>query len=574
MKNSPLTEKQAKNLESLLAEMNPDQLAWVLEFVQEKMPVSSSEILILYGTESGNAESLAVRTEREAHSRGFSPRIFSMEDISVEELQNHPRILILVSTWGEGDPPQTAEKFFNELMQTEISLQGIEFSVCALGDVSYEKFCQTGKDIDTRLEVLGAKRIVERKDCDVDFDSPYEEWIKQVWEIFGEVQIGGKKIVSQKEENSEVYGKQNPFPAEVLENINLNFPPSEKETQHIELSLAGSGLEYLAGDTLAVLPENADDVVAEVLKVLKFKATEEVEIKGKGIFPLQQALKQFFDITTLSPGIAKKYQEVKRGLRLGKLLRDKEKIKQYCQGRQLIDLLTDYPLKKASADEFISILRKLPPRLYSIASSLSFCRNQVHLTVAAVRYESEGRKRKGVASTYLADECQKGKKVLVYTQTNSHFRLPEDSKTPIIMVGPGTGIAPFRAFLQERSQQKQAGEAWLFFGDRNYTNDFLYQLELQEFLKEKVLTYLDLAFSRDQKEKIYVQDKMLAKGQEIYSWLEKGAYFYVCGDASKMAGDVHQALLEIIQAQGKSQKEAEEYLQNLKEEKRYQRDVY
>ena len=567
--------EKIQEFEKPLSEMTEKEKQSVLKILQEELS-SPKEVplLILYGSESGNSESLAFRSEKEGKRRGLICKIKSMEEISISEIQEYARLLIIVSTWGEGEAPQTAEKFFADFFSSDLDLKNLEFSVCGLGDISYEKFCQAGKDMDTRLEKFGAKRIVERVDCDVDFESSYEEWVEKVWSVWKSPSFSPPINFTEDLMNEEEYGKKNPFPASILENQVLNFPPSEKETRHIELDLAGSGFSYVPGDTLAVVPQNQPDYVEEILKILDFDENTEVQVQTKSL-SLKEALISSVDITTLTFAIVKKYEAVAKNKTLSKFLKKKEEVKHYCEGRELIDLLVDYPSPTLSVETFLSFLRKLPPRLYSIASSPRVCHNEVHLTVATVRYETAGRKRKGVASTYLAERCITGTKVLVYTQENKHFRLPEDSLQKIIMVGPGTGIAPFRAFLQEREVAEQKGEAWLFFGDRSFTNDFLYQLELQEFLESKTLTHLDVAFSRDQEKKIYVQDKLREKGELLYQWLQQGAYFYVCGDASKMAGDVHQALLEIIRKFGKkSEGEAEEYLQTLKKQKRYQRDTY
>ncbi|HCC19919.1 MAG TPA: sulfite reductase subunit alpha, partial [Verrucomicrobiales bacterium] len=478
------------------------------------------------------------------------------------------------STWGEGEPPETAETFYNELMSTDLSLAGLEFAVCALGDTSYEQFCQTGKDVDARLEKLGAKRITERVDCDVDYDESYAGWNKNVWSILGSAEVGKVADVIVPEQ---IYDRKNPFPAEVISNQLLSGDHSNKETIHVELSLDGSGFEYLPGDVLAVLPNNAKDVVDSVLAATGLAANTRIEVKNVGKTSLGDALTSLVDITALSRKIVNLWQEICGSEELAALLKDtaKSEFKEWSEGRQIIDLLENYPAESITAQQFIDILRKLPPRLYSIASSPKAHPGEVHLTVAAVRYDIHGRSRKGVASTYLADDALKGSKVLVYVHPNKNFRLPENDNTSVIMVGPGTGIAPFRAFIEDRAETECAGENWLFFGDQNYNEDFLYQTELQDYLKEGYLSRLDVAFSRDQPEKIYVQHKMLENASEIWRWLETGAHFYVCGDASRMAKDVHDTLLRIIETQGDmNADDAAAYLTALKKDKRYQRDVY
>lgn len=552
------------------------------------------ELLVLYGTESGNAEGLADRLAKTAKKAGAKPTLKNMADISPADLQKHENIFTLVSTWGDGEPPESAEEFYNAFMEEDVDLSKTSFSVLALGDTSYEQFCQTGKEIDARFEALGAKRVVDREDCDVDFEENYENWSKSVLAKIeelkpeapaGSVAAGVAAGAAATTANAgfaygtsttSAFDKTNPFPAEVIANVNLNGTGSAKETVHLELSLEGSGLNYEVGDALAVIPENAEDTVSAFLTASGLSGSDKVEVKNVGDVTLEEALKSHLDITALSRKVVTAYQEMTGSPVLADLLSEdrKEEFKNFLWGREIVDLFEIEPFK-GSAQELVSILRKLPPRLYSIASSIKAHPDEVHLTVAAVRYNAYGKERKGVASTYIADDLPVGEKVKVYVHQNKNFRLPADPSTPIIMVGPGTGIAPFRAFIEERAETGAGGESWLFFGDQRYSYDFLYQLEWQDHLKNGDLSKLDVAFSRDQPHKVYVQHKMLEKGAELWEWLEKGASFYVCGDAERMAGDVHDALLKIAQEHGgKSADEAAEYLSQLKKEKRYQRDVY
>jgi sulfite reductase (NADPH) flavoprotein alpha-component len=464
-------------------------------------------------------------------------------------------------------------------MAADVSLSGGRFSVCALGDTSYEKFCQTGKDVDARLESLGGSRISPRQDCDVDYEEGYASWLDGALRALapavgsvGDSAVAGVSAVSGVE-----YGKRNPFPSELLETLILNGEGSAKETLHLEFSLAGSGLQYEPGDALAVLPSNAPDVVAAVLAVAKLKGTEEVEVKNVGRKLLADALREDFDITALSRNVLTKLAEAVDSVKLRDLLAEgaKEDLKAYNDGREIVDAIEDFAPNGLGAQALADLFRKLPPRLYSIASSPLAHADEVHLTVAAVRYRTHGKQRKGVCSTYLADRVKSGDLVSVFVQPNKNFRLPADGATPIIMVGPGTGVAPFRAFVEHRAALGSSGKNWLFFGDQRYTYDFLYQLEWQDHLKSGALTQLDLAFSRDQPEKVYVQDRMVSRGADLYAWLEEGAHFYVCGDASRMAADVHEALIGIVQNHGaKSREDAEAYVEELKKSKRYQRDVY
>lgn len=587
--HAPLDDEQKRQLSSSLGLLNPDQLFWVSGFLAgsgaRSAPVSAEPsgvaaanqpLTVLYGTESGNSEGLASQLLTQAKQNGYKARLLNMADASLASLQDAGRLLVVVSTWGDGEPPESAEGFYNELMKGEAALDGVEFSVCALGDTSYDQFCQTGKELDARLEQLGAKRVVERVDCDVDYDEAFKGWAKLVWTEFGASTSVADQIASPQIEQV-VFDKKNPFPAEVIENQLLSGSHSAKETYHIELSLDGSGFVYEPGDVLGVMARNAADVVAEFIKVAGLDVNALVEVKGEGAVPLITALTTHLDITGLSRKVATSWQGISGSEELAALLAPeaKEKFKDWSDGRQIVDLIELYPAPELEPQQLVDILRKLPVRLYSIASSLRVHPGEVHLTVAAVRYHTHDKDRKGVASTFLADDAPKGTKVSVYTHHNKNFRLPDNDETPIIMVGPGTGIAPFRAFVEERAADKAKGSSWLFFGDQHYNEDFLYQLEWQEYLKNGDLSRIDVAFSRDQPEKVYVQHKLAEHAGDVWNWLQKGAHFYVCGDASRMAKDVHQALLDIVASEGAmSDQEAEDYVNQLKKEKRYQRDVY
>lgn len=581
--HTPLDPGQQSQLSGVLATMNPPQLAWLggyLSALPSAAPAAAPrKLTVLYGTESGNSEQLAEQVYKTAKKKGFKAGIVNMSETTPDKLADAGVLLVVVSTWGEGDPPEAAEGFYNELMGKDVSLAGVEFAVCALGDTSYDQFCKTGKDVDSRLEKLGGVRIADRVDCDVDFDEPFEQWSDAVWSRLGEASAGPEPagIIDFAAPVAAVYDKKNPFPAEVIDNQLLSGDYSAKETIHLELSLEGSGFDYQPGDVLAVVPRNAKDVVEAVLAATGLDAAATVDVKGIGAKDLAAALTEDLDITGLSRKVVRTWQAISGSKRLAALLDDSAKgdFKDWAHGREIIDLLEEHPAKQLTAQQLVDMLRKLPPRLYSIASSPKAHPGEVHLTVAAVRYQTHGRSRKGVASTYLADAAHKGVPVSVYVHHNKNFRLPENGDTPVIMVGPGTGIAPFRAFVEERAETGAKGENWLFFGDQKYNEDFLYQLEWQDHLKSGNLARLDVAFSRDQPEKVYVQHKMLENGKELWRWLEKGAHFYVCGDASRMAKDVHDALLEIVAVEGgKSPEEADSYVAALKKDKRYQRDVY
>ncbi|PQJ29672.1 assimilatory sulfite reductase (NADPH) flavoprotein subunit [Rubritalea profundi] len=583
--HAPFDPNQRTIISALIPTLTPEQKAWLSGFLAASQggavaaPAAASKPLtVLYGTESGNCESLADKVAKEAKKKGFKVAMKNLADISVKDILKFEHVALIVSTWGDGEPPEGAVSFHKEFMTADLDLKGLKFSVLALGDTSYDKFCQTGKDFDTRLAALGAERIADRVDCDVDFDDAYGTWKESLFAALGTTASAAAPAIDLEGFAPTVeYGRKNPFPAEVLDNQLINGEGSAKETIHLELDLEGSGLGYEAGDALAVVPVNSDGVVTAFLAASGLSGTEQVEVKGEDMCDLKEALTYKLDITGLSRAVAKKYFALSKSDELGEIVSDKNKseFKNWSWGREVVDLLELFPVQKLGAQALVSVLRKLPPRLYSIASSPKAHPGEVHLTVAAVRYEGHGKARKGVASCYIADEAKSGEKVQVYVHKNKNFRLPVDTDKPVIMVGPGTGIAPFRAFIEERGETSAKGDTWLFFGDQRYTYDFLYQLELQDHLKSGALTKLDVAFSRDQPEKVYVQNKMHEQGEEIYKWLEAGAYFYVCGDAERMAKDVNTALIDIVAKHGgKSADDAAAYIDALKKDKRYQRDVY
>lgn len=584
---APFSSDQRRALDLLLAELDPVQRGWLSGFLAgaapnpEKVPaapVPAGKLTVLFGTESGNSESLAARTVKEAKKCGFQAVMKNMGEFPLTDLAKVSNLLVIVSTWGDGEPPETAISFYREFMEAEADLSSVRFSVCALGDTSYEKFCQTGKDIDARLEMLGAHRIAERQDCDVDYEEAFAGWLTR--SLVALVPVSTSSTVLHEVSapvSSHEYGKKNPFPSELLESVLLNGERSSKETLHLEFSLSGAGLAYEPGDALAVVPVNAPDIVRAMLDAAKLGGEEEIDTKTSGRKRLADALREDFDITALSRNVLTKLADATGSAPLMALLAEdaKSQLRDFVTGREIIDALIEFAPSGLAPEVLVGLFRKLPPRLYSIASSPLAHPDEVHLTVSAVRYQSYGRARKGVCSTYLADLVKPGDTVPVFVQPNKNFRLPADGSLPVIMVGPGTGIAPFRAFVEHRAVLGSSGKNWLFMGDQHYLYDFLYQLEWQEHLKTSALTRLDAAFSRDQPDKIYVQHRMNERGADLYAWLEDGAHFYVCGDALRMAADVHESLVSIVQKHGgKSREAAEAYVEDLKKTKRYQRDVY
>ncbi|WP_163138378.1 assimilatory sulfite reductase (NADPH) flavoprotein subunit [Bacillus subtilis] len=599
--NSPFNQEQAELLNRLLPTLTESQKIWLSGYLSAQFvsaqeaagtpaaavsaeapaPAVSKEVTVLYGSQTGNAQGLAENAGKQLEQSGFQVTVSSMSDFKPNQLKKVTNLLIVVSTHGEGEPPDNALSFHEFLHGRRApKLEDLRFSVLALGDSSYEFFCQTGKEFDQRLEELGGKRISPRVDCDLDYDEPAAEWLEGVLKGLNEAGGGSAApapaAASQTGESS--YSRTNPFRAEVLENLNLNGRGSNKETRHVELSLEGSGLTYEPGDSLGVYPENDPELVELLLKEMNWDPEEIVTLNKQGdVRPLKEALISHYEITVLTKPLLEQAAQLTGNDELRELLApgNEENVKAYIEGRDLLDLVRDYGPFSVSAQEFVSILRKMPARLYSIASSLSANPDEVHLTIGAVRYDAHGRERKGVCSILCAERLQPGDTLPVYVQHNQNFKLPKDPETPIIMVGPGTGVAPFRSFMQEREETGAEGKAWMFFGDQHFVTDFLYQTEWQNWLKDGVLTKMDVAFSRDTEEKVYVQHRMLEHSAELFEWLQEGAAVYICGDEKHMAHDVHNTLLEIIEKEGNmSREEAEAYLADMQQQKRYQRDVY
>ncbi|MEN3941989.1 flavodoxin domain-containing protein [Prosthecobacter sp. SYSU 5D2] len=507
-------------------------------------PVETRPLLIAFGSQSGNAESLAKRLAREATGRGFAARAAGLDSLQPADLVREQNVLLITSTWGEGDMPDNAMSFWDSINQNGSSpaLTGVKYSVLALGDKNYgDTFCLAGKKIDARLAELGAMRVVQRVDCDVEFDDLAKTWSSSAFAALESttplsLPASSDPIVTAETVEESGYSKKNPFQAPLIANLELNATGSAKDTRHIAFSLAGSGLDYEVGDALGVHVKNCPEVVDSIITAHGFDPQTEVSLPDIGTASLRDAMISHYDVRHLH-GVT--------------------------------------PGNPGPVTDFVTNLRKLQPRLYSIASSLKAHPEEVHLCVGAVRYEVHGIVHKGVASTFLAERLPLGETTGIFFHVAKHFRLPTDRTKPVIMVGPGTGIAPFRAFLEEREATGSPGKNWLFFGDQRRATDFLYHDQIIEWVQKGVLSRLDTAFSRDQEEKVYVQTRMLTAAAELWQWLEEGAHFYVCGDAKRMAKDVDAALHEIIQtAGGKSADEATAYVADMKKNKRYQRDVY
>lgn len=589
---TPLSDEQQRQLSQALSTLNTQQLAWVSGYLYglsqagsqpavtgAASAAPSGNLTILYGSQTGNAKGVASAIKAQAEARGLPVTLTSMADYKPKQLKKETHLLVVVSTYGEGEPPESAVDLYEQLKKGKVGkLEGLKFAVLGLGDSSYEFFCQTGKDFDSLLTKAGADRVHELASLDVDYQDAAKAWGEQALNAIaatlsaGPAGPAGSSVASavQQAVGHSQYSKENPFPARLSVNQKITGRDSTKDIRHIEISLEESGIRYQPGDALGIWFDNDADLVGEVL-ALAHLSGDEATARGS----LREVLSRELELTRLHGGFITGLAEISDNAALKDLAGDKAQVNALVASAQVVDVLKRFPTALA-AEQLIGLLRPLTPRLYSIASSQSEVEEEVHLTVGVVRYPQEdGTVRSGAASSYLADRLPEDAEVRVFVEHNDNFRLPQTPDTPVIMVGPGTGIAPFRAFLQEREAQGADGKNWLFFGNPHFTQDFLYQVEWQRYVKSGLLSKISLAFSRDQANKIYVQDRLREAGLELYQWLEAGAHFYVCGDANHMAKDVQEALLDVIAEHGqKSREEAEEYLSELRRAKRYQRDVY
>lgn len=538
-------------------------------------------LTVLFASETGNSKTLAKALVDKAAAQGIQARLADMAEYKTRGLKDEQDLLVITSTHGEGDAPQTAVGFFEFLESRKApKLPQLRFAVLALGDSTYEKYCEAGKRVDRRLEELGAQRLADRVDCDVDYEDAADAWISTV---IADLAPAAQAPVSAPVAATALSGapslaafdKKHPFQAAVIDNIVLTGRGSTKETRHIELSLADSGLTYQPGDALGVVPRNDPALVDAILEKLSLSADAPVTVK-QGTISLGEALSGTFEITALTPRFLDLWAEITGSDELQALRApdQKEARAAFQHNHHILDVVGRFPAPGIDAAKFVAGLRPLQPRLYSIASSLAAAPDEAHLTVSTVRYTLHDLPRTGVASGYLAARTEADATVPVYIQSNDHFHLPDDD-VPILMIGAGTGVAPYRAFMQEREARGASGRSWLFFGERNFRSDFLYQVEWQELIKNGVLSRLDLAFSRDAAPKTYVQDRLRRQGRDVYAWLEEGAYIYVCGDSAHMAPDVHAALTEIVAEHGGLDRdEAGAYLSALQRDRRYRLDVY
>lgn len=590
----PLNPEQLARLQAATTDLSPTQLAWVSGYfwgmlnqqpgsVMTAAPaaVEAPAITLISASQTGNARRVAEQLRDDLLAAKLNVKLVNAGDYKFKQIAQEKLLVVVTSTQGEGEPPEEAVALHKFLFSKKApKLNGTAFAVFGLGDTSYEFFCQSGKDFDGKLAELGAERLLDRVDTDVEYQPAAAEWRERIVEVLkarAPKETPAQAIASAtgvvNDVHSSPYTKEAPLTASLAVNQKITGRDSEKDVRHIEIDLADSGLRYQPGDALGVWYQNDPTLVKELAELLWLKGDESVTVNGQTL-PLSEALEWHVELTVNTANIVENYATLTRSESLLPLVGDKAKLQHYAASTPIVDMVRFSPAQ-LDADALIGLLRPLTPRLYSIASSQAEVETEVHITVGAVRFDIEGRARTGGASGFLADRVEEDGEIRVFIEHNDNFRLPANPETPVIMIGPGTGIAPFRAFMQQRAADGAEGKNWLFFGNPHFTDDFLYQVEWQRYVKEGVLTNIDLAWSRDQKEKVYVQDKLREQGAELWRWINDGAHIYVCGDANRMAKDVEQALLEVIAEFGAMDTEtADEYLSELRVERRYQRDVY
>ncbi|EAA8471391.1 NADPH-dependent assimilatory sulfite reductase flavoprotein subunit [Salmonella enterica] len=588
----PLNPEQLARLQAATTDLTPEQLAWVSGYFwgvlnprsgavavtpapEGKMP----GITLISASQTGNARRVAEALRDDLLAANLNVTLVNAGDYKFKQIASEKLLVIVTSTQGEGEPPEEAVALHKFLFSKKApKLTDTAFAVFSLGDTSYEFFCQAGKDFDNKLAELGGERLLDRVDADVEYQSAAAQWRARMVDVLKSrtpVVTSAQPVASGavNDIHTSPYTKDAPLTATLSVNQKITGRNSEKDVRHIEIDLGDSGLRYQPGDALGVWYQNDPALVKELVELLWLKGDEPVTVDGKTL-PLAEALEWHFELTVNTANIVENYATLTRSESLLPLVGDKAQLQHYAATTPIVDMVRFSPAQ-LDAQALIDLLRPLTPRLYSIASSQAETENEVHVTVGVVRYDIEGRARAGGASSFLADRVEEEGEVRVFIEHNDNFRLPANPQTPVIMIGPGTGIAPFRAFMQQRAAEGAEGKNWLFFGNPHFTEDFLYQVEWQRYVKEGVLSRIDMAWSRDQKEKIYVQDKLREQGAELWRWINDGAHIYVCGDARRMAADVEKAMLEVIaEFGGMDLESADEYLSELRVERRYQRDVY
>ena len=596
----PLSAEQLTQLQSATQDFSVTQLAWLSGYFWGRISgdtpgtaaasltanapqaaVPAPTVTLLSASQTGNARRLAEQVRDDLLAHDIAVNLINAGDYKFKQIAQEKWLVVVTSTQGEGEPPEEAVALHKYLMSKKApKLNETAFAVFGLGDSSYEFFCQAGKDFDQRLADLGAERLLDRGDADVDYQAAADAWREQVVATLKQrlpassaSQVSQAAAGASDEIDSTPYTKEQPLVATLSVSQKITGDDSQKDIRHLEIDLGESGLRYTPGDALGIWFDNDPALVQELLDLLVLEGSQSISLNGETL-PLAQALQKHFELTVNTAQIVEKYAHLSANSELLALVGDKASLQAYAQQWPIVDMVRHAPAE-LSAEQLTELLRPLTPRLYSIASSQAETADEVHITVGAVRYDIEGRERTGGASGFLADRLAEDEEVRVFIEHNDNFRLPANPQAPVIMIGPGTGIAPFRAFIQQRDNDGAEGKNWLFFGNPHFTEDFLYQVEWQKYVKDGVLTNIDLAWSRDQQEKIYVQDKLREKGAEVWRWIQDGAHLYVCGDATRMARDVEQALIDIIAEHGQMDPEsADEYLSELRVARRYQRDVY
>lgn len=587
---SPLNEAQLSALATLSSNLDRDQALWLSGYFQGLLangvaPIAAATVpatagptkllKILYGTHTGRSKLIADQLAETLAARGVETQTVALDNYKSRQLSSETNLVCIVSTHGEGEPPAMAEDFHAFITGKRApSLPNLRYAVVALGDKSYRLFCKTGLDIDQAFAKAGAQEILPVLTLDVDYEDEATQWVNRFAEVFAASKVETGAVTSAKPaEKSVQYSYKNPFQATVLDKVKITGRDSDKEVYHLELSLEGSGIAYEPGDAVGILANNPPQLVDAILTELNFSGDETVLIKNTE-YALREALSNRLEVTVLNREVIQNYQKLASSTELLKIVQDEKLLEDFLFGHDVLDLLQEYPAK-FDAQTLAGLLRIFPARLYSISSSQSVVGDEVHVTVAIVRYAKKGRSRAGACSSFLADRIEIDSTVPVYIEKNPSFKLPEDNDTPIILIGAGTGVAPYRAFLQHREAENLKGKTWMFFGERRFKSDFLYQVEWQKLLKDGVLEKLDVAFSRDQKEKIYVQHRLAERSREIFEWISGGAHIYLCGDRKNMAKDVQSGLLQIIEQEGgMSPEKAGEFLKKLKKERKFQLDVY
>ncbi|AHG77771.1 assimilatory sulfite reductase (NADPH) flavoprotein subunit [Mannheimia varigena] len=584
------------DLEHLIQGLDNLQLAWLSGYAWAKakggsndftVPVQNQtsevakalKVTVLSASQTGNAKLVANKLTETLNSAGVTAVHHSLSNYKAKNISDEDIVILVTSTQGDGEPPEEGVVLYKFLNGKKApKLDRLQFAVLGLGDSSYPNFCQAGKDFDSQLAKLGASRLLDRTDADLEFQATADSWIEHIFAVLKEKVTQTTATVAtpstqQTAVVSSKFTKENPFPATLLTNQRITDSTAQKDVRHLELDLSGSGLTYQVGDALGIWFDNDPGLVQAFLDALGLNGEDEVTVGNQKV-NLRSALFSHLELTKVSLPFVKSYAELANNAELSEIVEDTDKVARLIATTSIIDIIEQYPAT-LTAEQLVSLLRPLTPRLYSISSSQSEVGDEVHLSLGVVRFEHNGKARSGAASSYLADRVGEEDTVRVFVEHNDNFRLPQDNNKPIIMIGSGTGIAPYRAFVQQRAAEEASGQNWLIFGNQHFTKDFLYQTEWQQFKKDGYLHKYSFAWSRDQAEKIYVQDKIRENAEAIWAWLQEGAYVYVCGDATRMAKDVEQALLDVIEQQGKfSRDDAEEYLSELAEAKRYQRDIY